>query len=250
VAGILEPRVGEAIMKPTLIALGLGALASVAFATMWQSNVRNGRLLEEWMGLESDAMSTRFRYFETLVKLQDSSASELSLGLLKLEYFRRYQLDAQMAYSRNYFERYRTAADKNLANSGQASALAAMASGAAALFASAEALLASLAALGVMATAWSGYLTQAENIHQNRQNAVRLRRALSELEALGIRLDDVRERVEAGSQADLQNYVMDVHHQLAGAHQEWLASAKGTGEAIEKMDEALTALRSRGGSKE
>jgi hypothetical protein len=169
---------------------------------------------------------------------------------LKLEYFRRYQLDMQLAYCRYFYQRHLEAADKKLTYGGLAAGSAAFASGAAALIASLDALLASLAAFGVMATAWSAFLSRDEAIYQDRRNADRLRRALFQLENLAMRLDDVREAVEAGSKAQLQDFVMAIHRQIALTHQEWLTSAESAGDAVGKMEETLEMLQKRGTSKE
>jgi hypothetical protein len=129
---------------------------------------------------------------------------------------------------------------------GLAAGLAAMTSGSAAIGILSDALFASIAAgVGVAAAALSGFLSRREAIHQDRKNADRLRGMLSELENLSIRLDDVREGVEAGSQSILIDYVTAVHSQISAAQEEWTLSTKGALEAIKSMDETLTKLRNK-----
>ena len=91
VVGILEEAVDEELW-PLLLVLGLCALVSGALASMWLFRVREGNLVEAWMSGRAHAEGARLEYFATLVRLEDGP-SEPSLGLLKLEYFRRYQLD-------------------------------------------------------------------------------------------------------------------------------------------------------------
>jgi hypothetical protein len=158
VVGIVEPLVtetmvpvmAEVVIERTLFTLGIGSLAVAALATMWLSHVRSR--VQDWKSKEKEAMETRLAYFDNLVRLRDNSPSEPPLGLLKLEYFRRYQLGVQIAYCDYYFVQHQTAADKKLTQRGRAVATATFASGAAALVASFDALLTSFAALGVMAS--------------------------------------------------------------------------------------------------
>jgi hypothetical protein len=135
-AGILEEAVDEELW-PLLLVLGLCALVSGALASMWLFRVREGNLVEAWMSGRAHAGSARLEYFATLVRLANGSS----------EYFRRYQLDVQIAY---YDQRGRESADRTLMIGGFAAALAAVASGSAGIVASIEAPWAALAALGVM----------------------------------------------------------------------------------------------------
>jgi hypothetical protein len=205
--------------------------------------VREGNLLEAWMGGRAHAESARLEYFATLAGLEGSDASELPLRLLKLEYFRRYQLDVQLAFYDRRGRRHRQSADRTLALGGFAAALAAVASGSAGIAASIEAPWAALAAFGVVGTALAAFAATREGVNQDRRNAERYGRTLSALEILRGRLDDVRAGVLAGSQDVLEEYVAAVHEQLSLEHREWLSGAESTRSAIGKMDEALAAVQ-------
>jgi hypothetical protein len=165
---------------------------------------------------------------------------------LKLEYFRRYQLDVQLAYYDRRGRQHRDSADRTLTIGGFAAALAAVASGSAGIVASIEAPWAALAALGVIGTALAAFAATREAVNQDRRNAERYGRTLSALEILRGRLDDVRGGVLAGSQEVLDDYVAAVHEQLSLEHREWLSGAESTRSAIGKMDETLAALQKDG----
>jgi multisubunit Na+/H+ antiporter MnhG subunit len=246
VAGIFEPRLGEVIMRPPLLVLGLAALVTGALASMWLFRVREGQLLDEWMTERAHAESARLAYFATLAKSGKEQSSDPPLGLLKLEYFRRYLLDMQIAYYRERRRQHRKAADRTLAMGGFAAALAAVASGSAGVVASFEAPWAALAAVGVVGTALAAFAATREAVNQNRRNAERYGRTLSALEILRGRLDDVRGGVLAGSQEVLEQYVAAVHEQLSLEHREWLSGAESTRSAIGRMDETLAALQKDG----
>jgi hypothetical protein len=250
VGGIFEPRLGEALMRPPLLVLGLGALLAGALASMWLFRVREGRLLDEWMTERAHAETARLAYFTTLVKEPDRTASDPPLGLLKLEYVRRYLLDMQIAYYGQRRRQHRRSADRTLAVGGFAAALGAVAAGSAGLVASFNAPWASLAALGVVGTALAAFAATREAVNQDRRNAERYDRTLSALEILRGRLDDVRAGVLAGSQEVLEEYVAAVQEQLSLEHREWLSGAESTRSAIGKLDETLAALQKRGAKKE
>jgi SMODS and SLOG-associating 2TM effector domain 1 len=243
VAGIVEQKFDDTDLWPLLLALGLGALVSGALASMWLFRVREGHLVEAWMTERAQAESARLEYFASLAKEKTSEPSALPLGLLKLEYFRRYQLDVQLAFYDRRGRQHRQSADRTLALGGFAAALAAVAS--AGIAASIEAPWAALAAFGVVGTALAAFAATREGVNQDRRNAERYGRTLSALEILRGRLDDVRAGVLAGSQDLLEEYVAAVHEQLSLEHREWLSGAETTRSAIGKMDETLAALQKR-----
>jgi hypothetical protein len=245
VAGLLEEAF-DANLWPLLLALGLGALVSGALASMWLFRVREGNLVEAWMGQRAHAESARLEYFATLVKAVNDAPSEPPLALLKLEYFRRYQLDVQLAYYDRRGRQQRDSADRTLTIGGFAAALGAVASGSAGIAASIAAPWAALAALGVIGTALAAFAATREAVNQDRRNAERYGRTLSALEILRGRLDDVRGGVLAGSQDVLEEYVAAVHEQLSLEHREWLSGAESTRSAIGRMDETLAALQKGG----
>ena len=245
VAGILEEARDDGDLWPLLLVLGLCALVSGALASMWLFRAREGNLVEAWMSGRAHAESARLEYFATLARLENGP-SDPPLGLLKLEYFRRYQLDVQLAYYDQRGRQHRQSADRTLTIGGFAAALAAVASGSAGIVASIEAPWAALAALGVIGTALAAFAATREAVNQDRRNAERYGRTLSALEILRGRLDDVRGGVLAGSQAVLEEYVAAVHEQLSLEHREWLSGAESTRSAIGKMDATLAALQKDG----
>ena len=231
------------LMKPSLLVLGLVALITGAAASMWLFKVREGKLLDEWMGERAHAETARLAYFATLAQLQDSGPSELPLGLLKLEYFRRYQLDMQITYYDQRRKQHRQSADRTLAVGGFAAAIAAVASGSAGVLASSSPSWSALAALGVVGTALAAYAATREAVNGDHRNAERYGRTLSSLEILRAKLDEVRAGVLKGSQAVLDDYVAAVHEQLSLEHREWLSGAESTRSAIGKLDDTLAKLQ-------
>ena len=79
--------------------LALIGVATGGFASMSLFRVKEGRLLEDWMTARARAETKRLTYFNYIV---NSSAGplDIELELLKLEYFRRYQLDLSSPITR------------------------------------------------------------------------------------------------------------------------------------------------------
>jgi hypothetical protein len=244
VTGIFEHRLDPSLARALLLALGFGALIIGALASMWLFRVREGQLLDEWMTERAHAETARLAYFMTLVKSGDRLTSDPPLGLLKLEYFRRYLLDVQITYYRERRRKHRQSADKTLTMGGFAAALAALALGSAGLVASFDAPWAALAAVGVVGSALASFAAGREAVNMDRRNAERYGRTLSALEILRGRLDEVRNGVLAGSEDALEEYISAVQEQLSVEHREWLsAPPESTRSAISKLDETLSALQ-------
>ena len=111
-AALLAGRLGG-LTQTILIVLALIGVATGGFASMSLFRVKEGRLLEDWMTARARAETKRLSYFNYIV---NSSAGplDIELELLKLEYFRRYQLDLQLAYYKTRRSGHRNSAERTL----------------------------------------------------------------------------------------------------------------------------------------
>ena len=109
---LLAGRLGG-LTQTILIVLALIGVATGGFASMSLFRVKEGRLLEDWMTARARAETKRLSYFNYIV---NSSAGplDIELELLKLEYFRRYQLDLQLAYYKTRRSGHRNSAERTL----------------------------------------------------------------------------------------------------------------------------------------
>jgi hypothetical protein len=241
--GLLAAPFGKGMETALLICLGLAAVLTGAFASMWLFRVREGSLLEVWMRARAAAETARLSYFTTLLREHDAGAAELPLPILKLEYFRRYQLDVQIAFYAERGRAHQQSAEWTLLLGGLAVALASFAAGAAGLLGAVATQWASLAALGVIGTALASFAATREAMNQDRRNAERYRRTLAALETLRGRLDEVRLGVLMGSTDVLEEFVAAVHEQVSLEHRQWLEGGESTRSALSKLDEALEKLK-------
>lgn len=234
--------------KWLLIALSLGGAVCGAFASKDLVTIRQGGLLEAWMSKRASAETVRLDYFERVAKSSVSStaATGVPVELLKLEYFRRFQLDVQLAFYRERSKDHRREAKKTLSYSGWAVFGAAIATGAAGMLVAAElSSFAAIAALGAVFTGLSSFASMREAVNQDRRNAERYDRTYRVLSDLNKRLDDVRKAVCSGEKQPLDDFVNAVHEQLSLEHRQWLGEQGEARGAFAKLENTLKEFSSK-----
>jgi hypothetical protein len=225
----------------------LGVLSGLAGSAaagclFWASG--SGKL-NEWLQFRAAAETQRLALFEAIVAPVAGEPADVELDLLRLAYFRRYQLNVQIAFFAKRGVEHRNAADWTLLLGAVAATCASLASLAAggASFASSAAV--SLGALAVFAAALSSYATNSEALSQDRRNSQRYRTAKEALRELEARFGSVEDEVRKGNREAAVAYVKVVNEQLASEHKQWLASSEAIREVATKLEDALAATRRR-----
>ncbi len=239
----LLPENPEWLKKGLLVVVGIAGAVCGGLGKMWLSHIEGGKLLEKWMMSRADAETYRLEYFKAVTdtpqSVPDSDPPSL---LLQLEYFRRYQLDVQIAYYRIAAARHQKAAHKTLVLGTRTVLLAAIATGLSGVLCAIDPAWAAIAVLGVVAAALTSYSSMTEAIQQDRRNAERYPRTHTALMELGKELDRVR-RAAAGNQREaVEKFVAAVHEQLSLEHRQWLQANKGASEAFKTLAQALDKL--------
>ena len=206
---------------------------------------REGKLLNAWVSARAAAEALRKQYFETVVGIVDSTISEITVLLLAFEYFRRYQMDVQIAFYKRRAEDHRRDAAKLLSVSALSVALAAASVAIAAILSGRNPAWVSIAALGTVATALASFAATKESVDQNRQNAERYTNTCDALHLLKGKLDSVRAAAAADAREPVTVFVAAVHQQIMAEHQQWLSAAQSIQPAIDKLQEALDKLKQR-----
>ncbi len=231
------------ILHAALVVFGVGGVVSGGLASMWLFQVREGRLLNGWMNSRGAAEGLRMQYFETLTNAQPAAtASTIPVALLQFEYFRRYQLDVQLAFYDKRAQDHRRDADRMLRLSAAAVALASMSAGIAVLGLLNTKWI-SIAALGAIATALSSFASATEGINQSRRNAESYTKARDALALLQCKLDDIRAAAADGEREPMKQFVAAVHDQLSVEHRQWLDAVQGIQPAIDRLDDTLSKLK-------
>lgn len=227
--------------ETALVALGIGAVLVGGLGTMWLYQIQAGKLLEEWMSRRAKAETYRLELFElvTIAPEEGEVTSEIPLSLLQLEYFRRYQLDAQIAYYNSARRRHAKAAHDILVLSGITVFLGTIATGLSGILGPMIPGLAGFAALGVFGVALSTYAVTKEGVSQDRRNAERYGRTVEVLVELRKKLDDVRRAVATGNRGAMERFTSAVHDHLSLEHRQWLKSTESIQESVARLQESL-----------
>jgi hypothetical protein len=237
VVSMLSALLGEATapLLTTLAVLG-GASGASAAGTLFM--VKQGQLLEGWMTARARAETMRLDYF-TAVTGETSDPVDVGLEQLKLEYFRRFQLDLQVEYYDKRGAKHRAEAERTLFLAAAAMVLAAMASVLVAVLGQLATEWAAFGALAVLGTALQAFAASREGLGQDRRNAERYGRTEEALRQLRARLDVVRKSVATGAHPVLVEFVAAVQDQISLEHRDWLESAEATRASVERLEHAL-----------
>jgi hypothetical protein len=238
-AALLTGSLG-ALTQTILIVLALIGVAVGGIASMSLFRVKEGRLLEDWMTARARAETKRLSYFNYIVDSPEEGVLDPQLDLLKLEYFRRYQLDLQLAYYKTRRSGHRKSAERTLDISAGSVLVAAFASGAAGVLGALHTEWAAFGSLAVFGAALQAFAAAREAINQDRRNAERYDNSALALQGLRERLDDVRRSVAGGSTSVLGEYVGAVQDQLSLEHRQWLEAAENMQAAVARLEKALS----------
>lgn len=235
------------ISRPVLIVLTIAAFVAGALATMWLFQIRGGSMLERWMTARASAETMRLSFFLLITNAQPPSGavSSLPLPLLQLEYFRRYQLDLQIAYYRTRGKQHEASAQRTLGIGMVAVLIASLASALGGVLAVVDPRLVAIAALGPVAAGLSSLASAKEAMAQDRRNAERYARTLSALLTLKGKIGDVRKVAAAGELPPVVAYVQTVQEQLSLEHRQWLETAESTKAAVQALEQSLKEAQDR-----
>jgi hypothetical protein len=236
-AQILTPKLPIPGLVPVL---GILSALSGAAATMWLFFVRQGKMLDAWMQRRAEAETQRLSYFTVVAQPDAADPPDTDLDMLRLEYFRRYQLDIQKNFYQFRGAAHGVAADKTLYLGGGAVFLSAAASLLTAGLGAVNGIATALGVLGVFGAALSSYANSREALSQDRRNAERYARTRIALGGLEERLDRVRSAVAHGNRQALTEFAGAVNEQISLEHRQWLEATEATRTAVAKLEEALS----------
>lgn len=231
----------EKYSKTIFLVLGIGAIVVGGLGTMWLYQIQAGKLLENWMSKRAKAETYRLELFNLVSSVPGSKdiSSEIPLSLLQLEYFRRYQLDVQIAYYEGAGLRHSKIASKILSLSGIAVFLGTIATGLSGILGSVNPSYTGFAALGVISVALSTFAAVKEGISQDRRNAERYERTRQALVEIRRKLDDIRVAVAENNRKPMEMFISLVHEQISLEHRQWLKSADNTQKSIAMLQKSL-----------
>jgi hypothetical protein len=233
--GILFPG-----YKIVMVSLGLLSFVGGFVASYYLNVLKQGRLLDQWMSNRARAEAARLDYFLTVAKCGETSPAGPLMDLLKLEYFRRFQLDVQIGYYARTVKKNTREARQGLkwssiavAGAGIITAFAAFTSG----FISPK--FAAVATLGTFFAAISTFATTREDVYHHQRNSERYSRTRDALIEIYKTIDDVRAAIIKDGQKPLLDFIDAVHEQMLAEHKQWLSLEEESENAFTRLQETL-----------
>ena len=240
-AGLLALQtVVDAETRWPYVALGVAGVLTGGAAATLIGLARDAGLLARWRTGRATAEEARLRFFETL-----AATAGAATAALHLEYFRRFQLEAQLAYHAGRRRRLGRSLVLVLAAGGVAVFIAAAANGVGGILGAVDPDLVAIAALAVVGTAAGSLATATASIGQfreSREHHDEVWRALLDLTG---RLDAVRAAVGAGDLTALTGFVEATHEIMRGEHVAWLQRQEKIAATLDELDSALSRARDK-----
>jgi SMODS and SLOG-associating 2TM effector domain 1 len=243
ISGVLAVGIVFPGQQIPLTIVTLAGFIAGAIATLFMTILKQGELLDCWMTERARAEVLRSAYFSAVAEDQDvPQDKDHTMDLLRLEYFRRYQLGIQMNFYNERGVDHKKEARKAVVISSVAIAVASFLT-AASGFGGGK--FTALAAFGAACTALGAFASVRESVFQNRRNAERYRKAAEVLSGMEGTLDDVRRAVQAAGQPPLLEFVKAVQEQMLLEHQQWLDAKDPQNKAIDQLKTNLDAATKR-----
>ena len=226
-----EPRVAQCFSIATAVLSGIGAFL------LFQ--LREGKLLENWMTTRAEAETHRIGYF-TAIGEAARKTDDANLSLLLLEYFRRYQFDVQHQYYLVRAQDHRKSADRTVTIGGAGAALATVSSILGAMGGSGSAIFGALAITGA---AIGAYSIGREQMTQDRRNAERYWRTATTLTGIAKQMDAVQAAAARAHGDAVFEFIAVVNEHISLEHRQWLETAESEKAALARLGAALNNKR-------
>ncbi|HYW70430.1 MAG TPA: hypothetical protein VE961_05320 [Pyrinomonadaceae bacterium] len=237
--------------QPALLVVSVASLISGAVAAIFLNILRQGDLLDGWLTERARAELMRSEYFLEVASTDVPDDPDHRPDLLRLEYFRRYQLGIQRNFyhgrSREHSRQSRRALTISSISIALASLVTALSGTALSGFAHGK--FTALAAFGAAFTAFGSFATLRENVYQNQRNAERYKKTAETLTGMESTLDEVRKAVREAGQLPLLEFVKAVQSQLSLEHQQWLELKDPQNKAIDELKANLDEATRKAGEK-
>ena len=248
VAGILAAGGSHLALleKYSPLFFGIGGVLFGVAASMCLNYIQKANLLTEWMEKRAEAETQRLHYFDLITRPQsEGGKSALFPALIKLEYFRRFQLDVQIIYYQLRGSGHSSRAKRAVLLGTLTMGLGALANGLAGGLGFISSKWTAIAGLALVAQAFAALIGISEAINQDGRNAERYDRTGRGLRALKANLDEVRLGLIKGKTELLSRFVEAVHEVLSTEHRQWLKAFHEKSSAMGRLEDLLNGLREK-----
>jgi len=238
------PNISDAIINYTIGTLSVASIVSSFSAGICIRIINKGNLLGTWMKDRAEAETQRLYYFDLITHdTEEDDKKYLRSTLLKLEYFRRFQLDVQLIYYKVRGKEHKLASSKAQTLMLMAMGLVTLINGLAGVLGIIDEKLVIFSAVALISNAFATKIGFTEAVNQDKRNAERYERTWSILNNLWGKLDEVRIGITKGKYSILNSYVESVHEQLSLEHRQWLDEFEKRSDAIGRLESQLESLK-------
>ncbi|MBL4573093.1 MAG: hypothetical protein JKY86_08465 [Gammaproteobacteria bacterium] len=224
----------------------LGATSTIfgSFALFRLTQIRNEKLLEQWMSARARAEIERLGLFLAMAKyILDRHEVEFYTHLLFACFFKRYQLDVQYTYYSVRGAEHQKSHEKTSIISAAAAISLALGSGFLGMLGAFLPEVLPFAVLGTIGAAVAVVASRREELNQDERNAERYNRTADILSRIAEKYDDVLEVIETGTNPHiLIEYVDAVNDQLSLEHRQWTSDTSEMSSSIRALEKSLVEL--------
>lgn len=199
--------------------------------------IKRLRLLEKWMGNRAKAEDYRIQYFEQIA--EDLPTEDTRMASIYLEYFRRYQLDIQLAY---YQQRSTNMEKKSMNSAIWIAVLAGLVIIINGIIGSLGLKFTFLVTATLIIQAYSAMISNKESGEQNERNASRYKKQAEDLGRISSSIDRMRASIQNGKTEVIKQFLEAIHQPMRAENQQWLETMQASSGAIEELEKQLEAI--------
>lgn len=196
---------------------------AIAFTALFAYLLKHNKYYYNWMGQRAQAETARIALFEFVcsTEAEKPSVSDIYLIQLKLEYFRRYQLEVQQRYYKGRGKQHEDAANKIVSWGGALTFLIVLTGAFAGAFNDID-MISAIALMGVAIPVISSAHSNLSLISQDERNAKRYENTYEHLLDISGELDEIRNQVSSGNKQALMDFINLVNNEISVEHREWI----------------------------
>jgi hypothetical protein len=161
------------------------------------------------------------------------------MASIYLEYFRRYQLDIQLAY---YQQRSTNMEKKSMNSAIWIAVLAGLVIIINGIIGSLGLKFTFLVTATLIIQAYSAMISNKESGEQNERNASRYKKQAEDLGRISSSIDRMRASIQNGKTEVIKQFLEAIHQPMRAENQQWLETMQASSGAIEELEKQLEAI--------
>lgn len=197
---------------------------AIALTALFAYLLKHNKYFDNWMRQRAKAETARVSLFEFICSVKDEKPTDSDIYLLqlKLEYFRRYQLEVQQRYYNDRGKQHEVAANKIVSWGGALTFVIVLVGAFSGVFNDMD-IVSAIALMGVAIPVILSAHANLSLISQDERNAKRYANTYEHLLNLSGELDEIRNQVSNGNKQALIDFINAVNSEVSVEHREWVS---------------------------